>query len=41
MALDASATLRLGAFYLPTVIMDLYNWSTSSAIAGVDPEVTF
>ena len=40
-ALDASATLRLGALWVPASIMLLYSSSTISATSGVDPEVTF
>ena len=41
MALLASATFIEGALCVPAVIMERYNWSTFSAISGVEPEVTF
>ena len=40
-ALEASATLIEEALWVPASIMVLYNWSTSSAIETVEPDVTF
>src|SRR5690606_13008234 len=40
-ALDASATLMLGALWVPAVIIERYKSSTRLAISGVEPEVTF
>ena len=37
----ASATLILGARWVPASIMLLYNLSTQKAASGVDPLVTF
>ena len=39
--LAASATLILLALCVPATIISLYNSSTSKAISGVDPAVTF
>ena len=38
--LAASATLMLGALWVPAVMMPAYSASTKSAVAGVEPEVT-
>ena len=40
-ALDASATFKLGAIWVPAVIILAYNELTICAISGVEPEVTF
>jgi hypothetical protein len=40
-ALEASATLMLGALCVPAVIIFLYKSSISLAISFVDPDVTF
>src|SRR5450759_4349864 len=38
--LAASATFRLGALWVPAVMMRRYRASTNSAASGVEPEVT-
>src|SRR5690606_30947143 len=40
-AFEASATLILGALWVPAVIIERYRSSTRLAISGVEPEVTF
>ncbi len=40
MTLAASATLMLGARWVPAVMIVRYSASTNSAAAGVEPEVT-
>ena len=37
----ASATFILGALWVPTLIILLYNLSTKSAVSKVDPDVIF
>ena len=37
----ASATLMLGALWVPAIMISLYNLSTRSAASGVEPDVIF
>ncbi len=39
--LTASATLIIGALYVPVIMIDLYTASTASEISSVDPDVIF